>query len=218
MAKTSTSSKASVKQNPARRMRIILGVLLGLNVVATGLVLYPPGGSSESLEVELANLQSQVAKGRAQVNATRDHAAAVEKGRATGDQFQGQYFLGRRIVQSTLVAELTAAEDGAGIKNKGLALAGELIDGSDTLGMITITANYEGTYKNLLALVRELDRSKNLLIIESLNAAPQPTNNTLVISMKLNPFYREEPELPAAVNPVAPLAEVQKTGAVGAAQ
>ena len=39
--------------------------------------------------------------------------------------------------------------------------------------MMSITANYEGTYANLMRFVHELDRSPRLLIIEALNAAPQ---------------------------------------------
>ena len=64
--------------------------------------------------------------------------------------------------------------------------------GSDTLSMMSISANYEGTYANLMRFVHELDRSPRLLIIEGLNAAPQATGGTLNISMKIDTFVRDD--------------------------
>ena len=177
----------------AQKLRIVVGVLAGLNLVAVGLVLYPPGGSADDLEHQFASLQSQVAQKRALLEQTRKHVAAVEAGREQGDKFLIDYFLGRRSADSTLLSELTDAAAKAQIKERDRAQTTELIEGSDTLGMMTITANYEGTYRNLLNFIAEIDRSPRLLIIESLNAAPQRGTNTLAVSMKINAFVREEP-------------------------
>ena len=65
---------------------------------------------------------------------------------------------------------------------------------------MTITANYEGTYANLMRFVHAIDRSPRMLIIEGLNAAPQQGNQNLAISMKIDAFVREDgsaPEAPA---------------------
>jgi len=78
------------------------------------------------------------------------------------------------------------------MKERGRAQAIEFVDGSDSLAMMTITADYEGTYANLMKFVREIDRSPRLLIIESLNAAPQQGTNILAVSMKINAFVRED--------------------------
>ena len=59
--------------------------------------------------------------------------------------------------------------------------------------MMTITANYEGTYRNLLNFIGELDHSEQLLIIESMSAAPQQGSNILTVSMKIDAFIRDEP-------------------------
>ena len=48
----------------SRAPRIILGVLLAANLIAAGLVLYPPGGSADSLERQVADLQSRAAANR----------------------------------------------------------------------------------------------------------------------------------------------------------
>ena len=177
----------------ARRMRMILGALLAMNLIAAGLVLYPPGGSAESLERELASLQAQVVRSRALVESTRQHAAAIEKGRADGDQFLGDYFLGRRAAYATVLTELGGAAQTSGMKEREHTFATEPVEGSETLSMMTITANYEGTYRDLMGFVRELDQSRLLLIIEALNAAPQSGGNTLAVTLKIEAFVREEP-------------------------
>lgn len=177
---------------PATFWRIVLGVLLVLNIVAVALVLYPPGGSAAELEEQRISLESQARTRRAQLAQTAQHAAAVEKGRAEGDKFLGDYFLSRRTAYSTLLTELVSAADEAKIKPKEHAYATEAIEGSDSLSLMTITANYEGTYANLMRFVHEIDQSPRMLIIESLSAAPQQGNGILTISMKLDAFVRED--------------------------
>jgi hypothetical protein len=178
--------------NPATIWRIVLGVLLAANLVAAALVMYPPGGSADELERERISLEAQAATRRAQLAQTIQHAAAVEKGRSEGDKFLGDYFLARRTAYSTLLTELVSAADDAKIKPKEHAYATEAIEGSDSLSLMTITANYEGTYANLMRFVHEIDRSPRMLIIEALSAAPQQGTGTLSISMKLDAFVRED--------------------------
>jgi len=167
-------------------------VFLVADIGAAWIFLYPPGGSADELEQQLTALQAQTAAKRALLTSTRQHVAAVERGRSEGDQFLNQYFLARRTAYSTLLSELVAAADQAKIKPKEHAYATEPIEGSDTLSMMSISANYEGTYSNLMRFVHELDRSRRLLIIEGLNAAPQATSGTLNISMKIDSFVRED--------------------------
>jgi Tfp pilus assembly protein PilO len=172
--------------------RIALGALLVSTIAAAWIVMYPPGGSAEELRRQLAELESQTAAKRALLASTRQHVAAVERGRSEGDQFLNQYFLTRRTAYSTLLAELVTAADAAKIKPKEHAYATEPIEGSDSLSMMSITANYEGTYANLMHFVHEIDGSPRLLIIEALNAAPQATGGTLNISMKIDTFVRDD--------------------------
>jgi len=175
-----------------RKIRIVLGALLALNLVALGLVLFPPGGSAEDLERELATLQSQITQKRALLERTRLNVAAIEKARGAGDHFLNDYFLSRRTADSALLSELTAAAGKAQIKERDRAQTTEYIEGSDSLSMMTITANYEGTYRNLLNFIGELDRSPQLLIIESMSAAPQQNSNILTVSLKIDAFIRDE--------------------------
>jgi Tfp pilus assembly protein PilO len=201
MAKNRTKAAIPVAKarNKAQLARIVLGALVILNLVAAGLVLYPPGGSAEALEQDLVRLQSQVRLAKTRLDETKQHSTAVEKGRGAADEFLNQYFLPRRTAPSTLLTELNQIAQRAGIKDRGNAFSIDLIDGSETLGMDTITVNFEGTYQNLMSFVREVDRSPSLLIIESLNAAPQQGSNILTVAIKMEAFIREDgsPQLEA---------------------
>jgi hypothetical protein len=181
----------------ARKIRIVLGALLALNLIAAGLVLFPPGGSADDLERELAALQSQIMQKRALLDRTRLNVAAIEKARGEGDHFLDHYFISRRIADSTLLSALTEAAAKAQIKERDRAQTTEYIEGSDSLSMMTISANYEGTYKNLLNFISEVDHSDQLLIIESMSAAPQQGSNTLTVSMKIDAFIRDDGSAPA---------------------
>jgi len=200
MPRSSKSQGAAARnhiRDLTRKIRIILGGLLALNLIAVGLVLYPPGGSADDLEHELAALQSQLMQKRALVDRTRLNVAAIEKARVEGDHFLTNYFLSRRTADSALLSELTAAASKAQIKERDRAQTTEYIEGSDSLSMMTISANYEGTYKNLLNFINELDHSNQLLIIESMSAAPQQGSNILTVSMKIDAFIRDDAAAPS---------------------
>jgi len=200
MAKNSKIKASVAAKGPGKAQiaRIVLGVLVVLNLAAAALVLYPPGGSAEALEQDLVRLQAQVRKDKARLEETKQHSTAVEKGRGAADEFLSKYFVTRRTVPSTMLTELNQNAQRAGIKDRGNAFSIDLIDGSETLGMVTITANFEGTYRNLLSFVREIDRSSSLLIIESLNATPQQGTSILTVAIKMEAFIREDAPLQVA--------------------
>ena len=196
-SKNRAAPARSQSRDLKRTIRIVLGALLALNLIALGLVLFPPGGSADDLEGQMASLQSQVAQKRALLERTRLNVTAIQKAAGEGDRFLETYFLGRRTADSALLSALTAAANKAQIKERDRAQTSEPIEGSDALSMMTITANYEGTYRNLMNFIGELDRSVPLLIIESLSAAPQQGTNTLTVSMKIDAFIRDESREPA---------------------
>jgi Tfp pilus assembly protein PilO len=182
-------------RDPHAMLRVVLGVFLALDLIAAGFVLFPPGGSGDALEQQLRTLEAQTMQKKKTLELTRQHVAAVEKGRKQGDDFLGSYFLSTRTAYSTVLSELEDAAKQSQIKAKEHSFATEPIEGSDDLSMMTITAGYEGSYKDLMNFIHQLDRSPRLLIIESLNAAPQSnTNAALTVSMKIDTFIREVAE------------------------
>lgn len=185
-------------RDPSSALRVILGVLVALNLIAAGLVMFPPGGSPEQMRTQLQNLQAQILQRKAQLNKMRNIAGKVDRGRQEGEQFMDQYFLNSASTYSTIVGELVGAAKRANIKAKEHSYVTEPIEGSEDLTMMSITGAYEGSYSDLLHYVNEIDRTKRLLIIENLVAQPQQGSGMLNISIRFDTFIKEKALPPAS--------------------
>ncbi|HEY3741155.1 MAG TPA: hypothetical protein VGL53_14990 [Bryobacteraceae bacterium] len=175
-------------------LKAVLGGLVVLNLIAIGLILYPPGGSPEQMQAQLQDLQTQVLQRKSQLLRTRTLAGKVSLGRDQGDLFMDQYFLNSSTTYSTIVGELVGAAQRANVKPKEHSYVTEPIEGSDDLTMMSITGAYEGTYANLMHFVNEIDRTRRLLIIENLAAQPQQGKGDLLnISIRFDTFVKEKP-------------------------
>jgi type IV pilus assembly protein PilO len=172
-------------------VRVVLGMLLAANIAAALWVVKPWGGSPEDLAREAGALRRELQERRQTLERLRTLAAKAERAGEQAERFLGEYFLSRRTAYSTLVSELGEAAQKAGIKSKEHAFQDEEVEGSDTLGMLSITANYEGTYADLVEFINLLDRSPRLMIIESLHATPQPSGGILNVTLKVNTFVRD---------------------------
>lgn len=208
-------------RDPRHLVRGVLGVLLAANLVAAWFVFQTPGGTLEELESELAARRKQLIAAQQAVARLKTVVSHTEKAREAGDQFLNAYFLPRRHAYSMLEIDLANAARSAGIKAKERTNSFEPVEGSDTLGMLNINANFEGTYADLIELVNALDRSKRLLIIEQLQATPQQGGNALAIALKLNAFFRLEGPQEAGeedlITTLAPTPEAPKPAPVAPA-
>lgn len=182
-------------KQPRALMRAMIGLLLAANLVAAVFAFHPFGGSAEDLELQLAALQRDVQHKQAALTQTRAIAAKIEKARAEADKFMTGAFVSRRAASSTMVSELVKSAKQVGMRPREHSFVFEPVEGSDTLSMMTITGNYEGSYADLVQFVNLLDRSPRFLIIEFMQAAPQSTGGMLNVSMKLNTFVREDGEV-----------------------
>lgn len=184
----------SILRDPKQAVRIALGVLLGANLIATWFVFQTPGGSLEELESEIASKRKELVTRQTTIQRLQKIVEKCDVARNEGDQFLTTYFLDRQNSSSKLELELDAAATAANIHPRDRSYNDEPIEGSDTLGIRTINANYEGTYADLIQFINQLDRSKRLLILDQMNAQPiQGTPGTLAITLKMAVFYREEP-------------------------
>ena len=178
--------------NPRAVIRLGLGVLLAANLVAAYFVVRPIGGSAQELAQQALEMHSQIRQQQGVLDRTRVLASKIESGRGEGDQFMGSYFLPRRPAYSTIMSELNDLAGQSKITPRDSAWALEPVEGSDTLDMLQISANFEGSYPDLVHFVNLLDKSNRLLIIESLNATPQQTGGRLNVMLKLDTFVRED--------------------------
>ncbi|MBL8179494.1 MAG: type 4a pilus biogenesis protein PilO [Bryobacterales bacterium] len=203
-------------RDPRNRGRIIVGVLLLANIVA-GLFAFRPWAETPlELEQQIIDLRKQAVQRRAEIERLKVLVSKSETARVQGDKFLAQFFLGRRTAASTLISELNNMAKASGIKTKEHSFAFEPVEGTDAMAMMTITANYEGSYADLIQYVNRIDRSPRFFIVERLAAAPQQGNQgVLNINMKVNIFVRDDSGLPAQV---AKAAAPPAAGAEGANQ
>jgi hypothetical protein len=178
--------------NPRALIRLGLGVLAVANVAALYFVIRPIGGSAQELAQQALDMRSAIRQQQGVLERTRVLASKIESGRGQGDKFMVSYFLPRRTANSTILAELNDLAGQAKITSRDSAINIEAVDGSDTLDMMQITANFEGLYPDLIHFINLLDKSDRLLIIESLNATPQQTGGRLNVLLKLDTFVKED--------------------------
>ena len=191
-------------------VRIVLGSLFALNVAAAWFVFHPPGGSFEDLEGQIVTTRQQIVARQLSIERLHRTGDKTAQAKQTGEQFLNQYFLPRRHAYSLLEIELGAAAKTASIRAKDRTFSYEPVEGSDTLGMLSITANFEGTYADLITFVNQIDRAQRLIILESLQAQPIQGTQVLAITMKLDAFFRfegpqDDPRAQAESEPARPI-------------
>ncbi len=177
--------------DPRVGMRALLGLLLVANLAAAVIAFKPFGGSADDLRRDRNQLQQQLAQLQAQVNKSKKLAEKVQTARREGDQFLAKYFIDRRKETSTIQGELVDIAKAAGIVYQPTTWTQEIIEGSDTLGMVTINAGCQGTYAALSKFVNLVDRSPRFFIIESMVAVPQQTGQILNVTVKVDTFVQD---------------------------
>ncbi len=177
---------------PLGWLRLLAAALALANAVAAYLLLRPVGGSPGELRQEASDLRTSVRQQRAMRDRTATLLTKVKTGRTESEQFLKQYFLARRTAYSTILAELVADAKDSGIQARESTYTIEPVEGSDVFQFMKVTANYQGSYANLIQFVNRVDHSDRLLIIEGLQATPQQQAQLLNITVKLDAFVRED--------------------------
>jgi len=180
-------------KDPRVAMRALLGALLVANLVAAVIAFKPFGGGAEDLRRERQSLQQQLAQLQSQVATGKQLSVKVQTARAQGDKFLDEYVTDRRVLTSTIQGELVQMAKEAGIALLPTTFASEPIEGSDTLSMLTVNAGCTGTYASLAKFINLLDKSPRFLIIESLNASPVQSGQNLNVTLKIDTFVKERP-------------------------
>jgi hypothetical protein len=137
-------------------------------------------------------MHAQIRQQQSVLDRTKILVSKIESGRGEGDKFMSGYFLPRRPAYSTIMSELNDLAGQSKITPRDSAWGLEPVEGSDTLDMLQISANFEGTYPDLVHFMNLLDKSDRLLIIESLNATPQQSGGRLNVMLKLDTFVQED--------------------------
>ncbi|HXB74627.1 MAG TPA: hypothetical protein VNY05_40710 [Candidatus Acidoferrales bacterium] len=180
-------------RDPRVIMRAVIGLLLVANLVVAVIAFKPFGGSADDLRQAEGSLRGQLAALAGKVASARRMVSKVETARKEGDQFLEKYVTEHRVVTSSVQEELNRMAKEAGGAYLPITMNEDLIEGSDTLWMMTINAGYQGTYANLTKFVYLVDKSPLFLIIENMQLSPQQTGQNLNVSLKVLTFYRDQP-------------------------
>lgn len=191
---SSAAAPLAVLKDPQILVRILLGLLLAANLVAASFAFHLFEVSPEQIARQVQSTRQQIVAQMLKLNATRMHASKVDKGRDEGSKFVTTYMTQRRSAYSDILSDIDAMAAASSMKSKDATIGFEAIEGTDSLDMMTITANFESNYPGLLKFLNQVDRSKRFFIIENVAAAPQSNQNgILLITIKLNTFVKEDP-------------------------
>jgi Tfp pilus assembly protein PilO len=183
-------------KDPRFLVRVVLGLLLVANLAAAGIAFNLFGPSPEALDAQLMSARARLQADQTRLMRSRLLSSNIGKGKTDGDTFLTSYFTTRRRTYSTIISEITEIAKGAGMKAQEWTIAPlDPIEGSDDLSMMTVAVNFEGGYAQLVKFANALDRSPRFLIIESMQATPQPKGDILTVTLKLNAFIKDDSEL-----------------------
>jgi type IV pilus assembly protein PilO len=191
LAKLGSMVPPAARRDPRAPWKIGLAALGLANIAAFFLFVRPIGGSARDLDEELRRLQSSYRAEQQQVNRAKAIAAKLTTARTEQEKFMNSHFMDRRTASSTILTELGGAVKNAGLTLREHSFVIEPVEGTDRLGMMTISANYEGSYGDLIRFVNLMDHSPRFLIIDTIQAAPQQQTGKLAVRFRMNTFVRE---------------------------
>jgi len=188
----SASSLSSLKE-PAVLVRGALGLLVIANIVAALFAFHVFGTSPAELDASLVAARSRLAADQVRLTRSRRLTGNIDKGRTESEAFLATYATSRRHTYSTIISEINQTSKLAGMNMKEETIAPlDPIEGSDDLDILSMSINFEGGYAQLVKFVNLLDRSPRFLIIESMQAAPQPKGDVLTVTLKLNTLVKDD--------------------------
>jgi hypothetical protein len=180
-------------REPKTLVRAALGLLLLANLVAAVFAFHLIGESPGDLDARLSTAQAGFRAARQRLDKSKTLIRNMELSREQGDTFLTAYMTSRKHTYSTIDTEMNKLAETAGMKVGDLNYSlPDPIEGSGDLDTMTITANFEGNYAQLVKFVNMLDRSPRFLLIDSLQVAPQPKGDILNATVKLNTFIKDD--------------------------
>ena len=178
---------------PALWLKIVLAILVVLNLGAIYLYFAPPGGSHRQLTEQDASIRRESGVRLEAANRLKVISQKVQLGGEQTSRFAKQYFIPNRMAFSVLVGELLRMSSAAGLQEGQRAYSQEPIEGTDNLNLLTINANYSGSYDQLMNFLNQVDRSDQLLILDTLSATPmQQGSGSLNVTMRFLAVLKED--------------------------
>lgn len=174
-------------------LRTVGFALSALNGIALFFYLVPPGGSRKELTEESLAVRNQILLARARTGRLGSVAAKVALGNSESGDFETKYFLPKRLAYAAIISEIQRMAKAADFQERDAVYTEEPIEGTADLDLLNCTANYEGTYQNLMRFLHEVDHSPMLLMLENMQAAPQQRAGEINTSIRFQAVIQDQP-------------------------
>jgi hypothetical protein len=188
---------AQVKELQGRGLSFWLlvagGVLALANIVALIFFISPPGGSESELRAQSHSIQQQIMLAQRSRTHLQTVAGKVQVGSRQAGDFTTKYFLKRRGAYETVLAELQRMAAASGLQARDAVYSEEPVEGSADLTLLNTSANYEGTYEQLVQFLHHADQSQMLLMLDAVQASPQQRGGLITTSIRFQTIIRDEP-------------------------
>ncbi len=172
-------------------LQVVLAVLAISNAVALFLYLDPPGGSRAELMSQSQRLQTSINAAKAQAQRLRKVSTQVELGGQQATEFQSRYILPKRLAYESIIAEIQRMAQVSNLTERDGQWTEEPIEGTADLSLLTNAVNFEGSYESLMRFLYEVDRSPQMLMLDTLTATPQK-GGQITAQVRFQAVIREE--------------------------
>jgi hypothetical protein len=196
------NNRAVVARGAGFWLQVTSASLLVLNLIALYFFFAPPGGSRRQLAAQLTQIRQQAVSARFVAQRMANVSGKVQIAGTQTTAFEGRYFLAGREAYRKVFSDFEKITQEAGIQQRDGVFTEEPIEGSPDLTLLTFSVNLDGTYSDLMHFLYAVDHSPSLLILDSLNAAPQQGTERLNLAVKFLTVMRETS--PTATNPSTP--------------
>jgi Tfp pilus assembly protein PilO len=168
-----------------KTIKIALGVLLGVDVVAAAVLFSPLVGSTASRRAELNRLWSELRVKTSQVEPLNHLDKKVLAADKQIEEFYKQRFASQESVILTQFGKL-AAENGVTINDAKYKVEDSDID---SLQPVAVDADLTGSYVQLARFINALERDDMLFLISSIQLGGEQ-NGPIRLQMKLETYLK----------------------------
>lgn len=183
-------------RNVAQAQRRLVAAIVGLaviDVVALALLLSPAIHSRKASQAELQTLQQRLVGKRVQAIPALDMDKKLDEAKAQISSFYAQYFASRYSEISETLAK-AANESHVQLTNITYSPVKPTPDEAKTvvdksLTKINLTLDMTGNYDSEIKFINALERSKLLLVLESVNLA-ESQGGSIRLSLRMQTYLR----------------------------
>ena len=172
-------------------LQTVVGILAVSNAVALFLYFDPPGGSRADLTSQSEQLRFSINAAKAQGARLRKVSTQVQLGSQQAVDFQSHYILPKRLAYESIMAEIQRMAQFSNLTERDGQWTEEPIEGTADLSLLTNAVNFEGSYDSLMRFLYAVDRSPQLLMLDTLTATPQKAGQ-ITAQIRFQAVIREE--------------------------